>query len=213
MYPSVSSTPVNSTSHVLLHSWTQENRELRCRVYRGHHERTVDKCNSQSCHTTYEFFVDPSRSFLVDRYDSPCRLLNKQTLHSQSLPRSASPAVRLSKERFLHNRLSTVIGISPLFPSMEDGFFPFSYYTCRAYHIFRCFLNYVYSNLTRHYMHHLLSPLTMTGLRYLLLSVLPLLTYGQSENATAAEQPFRSFNSTPYVQHLSAALLTILGSN
>jgi hypothetical protein len=39
---------------------------------------------------------------------------------------------------------------------------------------------------------------TMAGLiQCLLLSILPLLTYGQSENATAAEQPFRSFNSTP----------------
>lgn len=156
--------------------------------------------------------IPVSLSWLIDTTPHVVSFANKPYIRSHCRDRQA-PQLDFQRNGSSHNRLSTVIGLSPLLPSMEDGVFPFSYYTCRAYHIFRCFLNYVHSNLTRHCMHHLLSPLTMTGLRYLLLSVLPLLTYGQSENATAAEQPFRSFNSTPYVQHLSAALLTILGSN
>jgi hypothetical protein len=38
---------------------------------------------------------------------------------------------------------------------------------------------------------------TMTGLARYLLFLLPIFVLGQNENATAAEQPFRSFNSTP----------------
>lgn len=65
---------------------------------------------------------------------------------------------------------------------------------------------YMYINLKPRYSMHNISSiniitersLTMAGLsKYWFFGILPSLVLGQNGNATVAEQPFRSFNSTP----------------
>jgi hypothetical protein len=109
------------------------------------YERNADDCVSLLSRDHQTSYLDPIRLSSCSK-DFPGHIPHKQALLSQSFTQSPrTPQSNFQRNGSFLNRLSAVIGISRLFQSRGDTTPFFSLLRrCRALHIFRCFVDYVY---------------------------------------------------------------------